>query len=255
MPDYVVVAVGTNDLIQLISPKDTADSSVPTTSGDCTGGGVFTDSDGVRSADHTVPPIMDRLESLLDDIVAEFPSSTKIISRGMSPVDTAAKGSRFVFLDPALALADIVDGIHPTTGGYEKVGITIGDFINGNKKTALDLIGPQSVVKLSTLTFTATATDGDGDDLTFSLSNDAPVGAAIDEDTGVFTWTPTSGQGPVIYMFEVIVTDDGDGFGSDSELITVEVTGSDPYEEWLAANFSAGDLTILVKKQRCGDAK
>ncbi|MCC7018063.1 MAG: putative Ig domain-containing protein, partial [Rhodospirillales bacterium] len=32
-------------------------------------------------------------------------------------------------------------------------------------------------------------------DLTFSLIG-APLGASIDPDTGVFTWTPTEAQGP-----------------------------------------------------------
>ena len=43
----------------------------------------------------------------------------------------------------------------------------------------------------SLLTFTATATDADlpANTLTFSLSGE-PVGASIDPNTGVFTWTP-----------------------------------------------------------------
>ena len=46
-------------------------------------------------------------------------------------------------------------------------------------------------------TFTAAATDVDvpAQTLTFSLVG-APAGAAIDSDTGVFTWTPTERRAP-----------------------------------------------------------
>jgi alpha-tubulin suppressor-like RCC1 family protein len=84
-------------------------------------------------------------------------------------------------------------------------------------------IGDKSVDELSELTFTATATDADvpADTLTYSLDASAPVGAAIDSATGVFTWTPTEAQGPGSYPITVSVSD-GKG-GVDSEAITVTV--------------------------------
>jgi hypothetical protein len=61
----------------------------------------------------------------------------------------------------------------------------------------LDPIGNRSVNEGALLTFTATASDDDvGDTLTFSLDPGAPVGAAINPLSGVFTWTPTEAQGP-----------------------------------------------------------
>ena len=50
-----------------------------------------------------------------------------------------------------------------------------------------------------------------------------PAGAAIDPVSGVFTWTPTEAQGPGVYTFDVVVTDNGTPAASDSETITVTV--------------------------------
>ena len=73
------------------------------------------------------------------------------------------------------------------------------------------------------MTFTATASDVDlpPDTLTFTLSG-APAGAVITSG-GVFTWTPTEVQGPGVYVFDVVVTDDGTPNLNDSETITVTV--------------------------------
>jgi endonuclease G len=61
--------------------------------------------------------------------------------------------------------------------------------------------------ELAPYTFTARAGDVDGQTLTFSLVG-APAGAAIDQ-TGVFTWTPTEGQGGTgsPFVFTVRVSD------------------------------------------------
>ncbi len=44
--------------------------------------------------------------------------------------------------------------------------------------------------------------------LTFSLEG-APAGASIDPVTGAFTWTPSEADGPGVFSFDVVVTDDG----------------------------------------------
>jgi len=41
--------------------------------------------------------------------------------------------------------------------------------------------------------------------------------------SGVFAWTPTEAQGPGVYSFDVVVTDDGAGLLEDRETITVTV--------------------------------
>jgi uncharacterized protein (UPF0179 family) len=61
------------------------------------------------------------------------------------------------------------------------------------------------------LTFIANATDPDqpAQTLTFSLGPGAPDGAAIDPNTGVFSWTPSELQGPATNFINVLVTDSG----------------------------------------------
>ena len=91
----------------------------------------------------------------------------------------------------------------------------------------LNPIGPKSVNMLDELTFTATASDvdvisGTADTLAFSLTG-APTGASINQNTGVFSWTPTAsqtGQHPVTVQVE-----DGAG-ATDSEVVTITVTES-----------------------------
>ncbi len=60
------------------------------------------------------------------------------------------------------------------------------------------------------LSFTTPADDPDlpAQVLTFSLDG-APAGASIDAVTGVFTWTPGEADGPGVFTFDVVVTDDG----------------------------------------------
>src|SRR5699024_10296335 len=73
------------------------------------------------------------------------------------------------------------------------------------------------------LGFTASADDVDADPLTFTLedgtSGAVPTGASI-TSSGVFSWTPTEGQGPGTYTFDVVVSD---GILTDRETITVTV--------------------------------
>lgn len=80
---------------------------------------------------------------------------------------------------------------------------------------------------LEEISFTATATDADDAEavLHFSLGEGAAEGASIDAATGIFTWTPSEGQGPAEYIFVVIVSD-GELSSSSEVLIKVlEPTG------------------------------
>jgi len=71
-----------------------------------------------------------------------------------------------------------------------------------------------TIDELAEFTFTAVATDHDepGQALSYSLadidpSHVVPPGASIDAGTGVFTWTPSEGQGAGVYQFLVRVSD------------------------------------------------
>ena len=68
------------------------------------------------------------------------------------------------------------------------------------------------------------ATDPDGDTLTFR-AEPLPVGAALDDETGVFTWTPTNSSQDASLEFQV---DDGNG-GVVSQSVTIQVIAPPPY--------------------------
>ena len=91
-----------------------------------------------------------------------------------------------------------------------------------NQCPVLAPIGDKTVTAGQLLTFTATATDADaGQTLTFSLINLVPAGAAIDANTGVFTWTPA--QGPAASDVTIQVADNATTPCLDSEIIHVTV--------------------------------
>ena len=89
----------------------------------------------------------------------------------------------------------------------ETFTITVNDV---NVAPVLGAIGNQTVDELATLTFTASATDADlpADTLTYSLdAASIALGMSIDANTGVFSWTPTEGQGGLTPSVTVTVTD------------------------------------------------
>jgi hypothetical protein len=95
-----------------------------------------------------------------------------------------------------------------------------------NTAPTLAPIPDQSAQVGSQLAFTAHGSDSDSppQTLTYSLVG-APIGAAIDPATGVFTWTPTAGQiGPA--SFTVLVTDNGTPNLSATTGVNVTVTAA-----------------------------
>ena len=125
---------------------------------------------------------------------------------------------------------------------YERITITVNEV---NVPPVLDPIGPQEVDEGTELTFTASASDEDKPDqvLEFSLE-DAPEGASIDPDTGVFSWEPTEEQGPGVYFIVVCVTD-----GVDSTCETIPVTVNEVNEAPVLdpiGNMDADELVELT---------
>ncbi|HET9252783.1 MAG TPA: putative Ig domain-containing protein [Candidatus Eisenbacteria bacterium] len=111
----------------------------------------------------------------------------------------------------------VTDNGTPPLNDSEEVTITVSA---DNAPPVLAAIGPKSVNEGELLAFTASATDADEDPITFSLGAGAPAGAAIDPNTGAFTWTPTEAQGPGAYPITVIASD---GTLDDRETIDVTV--------------------------------
>jgi hypothetical protein len=103
------------------------------------------------------------------------------------------------------------------------------------------------------ITLNCSATDSDlpGQKLTFSLDAGAPTNAVINDDSGVFTWTPTPEQSPSTNTITIRVTDDGVPPQSASQTITVKVVkiNTPPnlsrVEDWsIEQNTSSPSLTI-----------
>lgn len=105
----------------------------------------------------------------------------------------------------------------------EIIGREGGDVLDPSP--TLNEIGNKVVTTGTTLTFTVTATcDCPLEDLRFSLAGE-PQGATIDDESGLFTWTPNASQEGE-HKFDVIVKNPGTVF-SDTETITVTVNPPD----------------------------
>jgi VCBS repeat-containing protein len=139
-----------------------------------------------------------------------------------------------------------------------------------NDAPVLTPISDQSVDEGVQLSFIASAVDADLPEnvLTFSLDPDAPAGASIDPETGVFSWVPSEADGPGLYPIKVRVTDDGVPALSDFDTFLVTVnevnfapvaafdfidTPEDVERRVLVSHFSSNDfdadgdvLTVMV---------
>ena len=127
--------------------------------------------------------------------------------------------------------------------GIYTVTVTVSDDSSGqgtatatvtvnavNTPPVLSPIGDKNVDAGATLTFAATAIDTDvpANALTFSLDTGAPAGAGIDPTSGLFAWTPDGAAGPGPFQITVRVRDDGVPSLSDSETISVTISGAQP---------------------------
>jgi hypothetical protein len=104
-------------------------------------------------------------------------------------------------------------------GGTGKYNIYLDDFQVVSVSTNL-VIGT-----LDTITVSNSATDVDlpANGLTFSLGATAPSGAAIDPETGLFSWTPSAAQSGAAYDVPIVVTDDGTPALSDTKNLHIVV--------------------------------
>ncbi|MEK7411854.1 MAG: Ig-like domain-containing protein, partial [Planctomycetota bacterium] len=111
-------------------------------------------------------------------------------------------------------------------GGLDSIAVIVTITVTAvNDQPVLAQIPNQTIDEGSTLTFTAGGADLDGtaNVLTFSLGAGAPAGAAINANTGVFTWTPTEAQGPGTFPLTVDLTDNGSPALKASQTLTVTV--------------------------------
>jgi len=115
----------------------------------------------------------------------------------------------------------VTDGVVTTS---ETITITVGEV---NVAPVLDPIGNQTVDEGSLLTFTVSASDVDWpvQTLTYSLAPGARVGATINANTGLFTWTPT--EDPRMSSSSVTFNV-SDGVVTTSETIAITVLNVTP---------------------------
>lgn len=113
----------------------------------------------------------------------------------------------------------VSDGV---TNASETITIVVNEV---NSRPALGLLTNQTVRPNQTVTFVAAATDEDFPVQTLSFTLDtAPPGAAIEKNTGLFTWMPTANQAPSTNAVVVRVTDDGSPSLSDTKTFTIVVS-------------------------------
>jgi hypothetical protein len=112
----------------------------------------------------------------------------------------------------------VTDNGTPVKSDSEDVLITVS---NVNRSPVLSAVGAKSVDEGQELAFTITATDADNDSLAYT-AGDVPTGAAFDEVSQTFTWTPDYGDAGN-YAVTFTVTDDGSPMKSDSEEVTITV--------------------------------
>jgi hypothetical protein len=93
------------------------------------------------------------------------------------------------------------------------------------------------------------ASDTDGDRLHYSASN-LPDGATLDEQTGIFSWTPTTTQFGAFYV-PFTVTDDGSPPLSTDGLLTFRVSPQDLCQQISCDPATGCDGTSLPLNQPC----
>jgi methyl coenzyme M reductase subunit C len=116
----------------------------------------------------------------------------------------------------------VADNGAPSLSATQSFTVIVTDL---NNAPVLAALADQTINEGELLTFTASATDPDqpGQTLTFGLGGGAPPGAAIDPNSGVFTWTPAEAQGPATNVITVTVTDSGASPLTASRTFTVVV--------------------------------
>jgi hypothetical protein len=115
----------------------------------------------------------------------------------------------------------VTDNGAPPLSGTENFTVVVNEV---NAMPVLAAVPNQTIDEGMTLIITNVATDVDipANTLAFSLIN-PPVGASVDPNTGVFTWTLSEAQGPGSYTVRVRVTDNGSPNLSDTKSFTVTV--------------------------------
>jgi hypothetical protein len=116
----------------------------------------------------------------------------------------------------------VTDNGVPSMSASQPVTIVVNEV---NTAPAIAAIPQQTVDENTELAVQIVATDSDipANKLTFTLGTNAPAGATIDANSGIFRWTPNEAQDPSTNQITIIVTDDGIPNLSTNRTMTVVV--------------------------------
>ena len=125
-----------------------------------------------------------------------------------------------------------------TDNGQPSMSATSTVFVIVNEVNSAPVLAPvanRTINELQNLSIPLSASDGDlpVQTLTFSLGSGSPLGATLNPTNGVFSWTPTSSQGPSTNQITVIVRDNWVPSLSATQRFTVIVRDS-------SADFTVG---------------
>jgi hypothetical protein len=98
----------------------------------------------------------------------------------------------------------VTDNGSPALSATKSIKVTVNEV---NNPPSLTQPSPQSVDEGATLSLTLVGADPEGAAVRYSLTGNVPAGLALDETTGVLTWTPAEEQGPGSYPLVVKVTE------------------------------------------------
>lgn len=147
----------------------------------------------------------------------------------------------------------------PSTLGTETVTVRVTDGagnvtdrsfdIRINSAPTFDAITRPAIGEGATESFVIAANDPDvaiGDTLSYTLIGAVPEGAAIDAQTGRFTWTPNEQQGGATYTFTVRVVDGVGAEATTTFTIRVDETNVAPIFRPIGDQFVSAGATVSL---------
>jgi len=139
-----------------------------------------------------------------------------------------AAGNAIDYVTFGAQVSDISEGRYPDGGANIYTMTTPTPRTNNSAPNTAPVVvspGDQYVYLGQTLSFGVQASDADvpAQTLTYSLDVGAPNGATINQNTGLFVWTPTAGQTPSTNQVTVRVTDNGNPAMSTTQTFTITV--------------------------------
>ena len=186
----------------------------------------------VLSATDPDVPAADELEYLVNSTFGYMHNNAFVWTP--TPEDIGVHTVRFTVFDQGLA-------------DHEDVKITV--MLTPNVPPVFDfIVQQQNATEGKLLTVNASATDENKEQsLTYSIQN-APPGATITPDSGIFRWTPDESHGHGTYGVTITATDDGSPPQSDSISfdIVVSETNQPPVLDTIGAQSIVVGSTLVI---------